>query len=117
MGNTEEQIIKKFDNNFFHVEMDDEEKVNARFTFNNSSHIVICEKDESLSSVLEKFKKQTGIEGQNLYFISEGKRLSPEMRLRQINFSKIEVHNEQNIIGGAYGLNFTDVSKDIYEVF
>ena len=115
MGNTEEQIIKKFDNNFFHVEMDDEEKVNARFTFNNSSHIVICEKDESLSSVLEKFKKQTGIEGQNLYFISEGKRLSPEMRLRQINFSKIEVHNEQNIIGGAYGLNFTDVSKDIYE--
>ena len=115
MGNSEEQIIKKVDNNFFHVEMDDEEKVNARFRYNNNSHNVICEKDESLSSVFEKFKNQAGIQGQNLYFISEGKILSPEMKLRQINFSRIEVYNEQNIIGGTYGLNFTDVSKDIRE--
>ena len=31
MGNSEEKIIKKVDNDFFHVEMDDEEKINAYF--------------------------------------------------------------------------------------
>ena len=115
MGNSEEKIIKKVDNNFFHVETDAEDKINSRFKYNNKSYNVICEKDEPLSSVFEKFKKQSGMEGQNLYFISEGKRIYPEMKLNQINFSRIEVHNEQNIVGGTYGLNFTDVSKQIHE--
>ena len=95
--------------------MDDEEKINACFRYNQKSYNVICEKDESLSSVFEKFKNQFGIEEQNLYFISEGKRLYPEMKLRYINFSRIEVHNEQNTIGGDFGLIFTDVSKKIHE--
>ena len=115
MGNSEEQIIEKVDNNFFHVEIDDVAKVNACFRYNNKSYNVVCEKDESLSSVFEKFKKQSGTEGQNLYFISEGKRIYPEMKLKYINFSRIEAHNEETIIGGIYGLNFTDVSKDIHE--
>ena len=115
MGNYEEQIIKKVDNNFVHVEIDDEEKKNVRIRYNNISFNVICEKDESLSSVFEKFKKQSGMEDQNLYFISDGKKLCPEMKLNQINSSRIDAHKENNIIGGTYGLNFTDVSKQVHE--
>ena len=115
MGNSEEQIIEKIENNFFHVEIDDEEKINACFRYNNKLYNVVCEKDESLSSVFEKFKKQSGMEDQNLYFISEGKRLYPEMKLKYINFSRIEAHNKETTIGGTYGLKFTDVSKDIHE--
>ena len=79
------------------------------------SYNVVCEKDESLSSVVEKFKKESGIEGQNLYFVSEGKRLCPEMKLNQINYSRIDVHNERNIVGGIYAINFTDISKKVLE--
>ena len=116
MGNSEEIVIRNVDDNIFHVEeINDEEKKNVRIKYNSESYNVICETDESLSSVFEKFKKQSGMENQNLYFISEGKRLNPEIKLNQINISWIDAHNEKNIIGGTYGLNFTDVSKDVHE--
>ena len=91
MGNSEEIVIRKVDDNIFHVEeINDEEKKNVRIKYNSESYNVICETDESLSSVFEKFKKQSGMENQNLYFISEGKRLNPEIKLNQINISWIE---------------------------
>jgi DNA-directed RNA polymerase subunit RPC12/RpoP len=95
--------------------MDDEDKINVSFRYNNQPHNVICEKDESLSSVFEKFKKQAGMEDQNLYFISEGKILCPEMKLKYVNFNRIEVLNEGNTFGGTLAMNFTNVSKNIHE--
>jgi len=55
------------------------------------------------------------MEHQNLYFYSNGEKLNLEMNLNQIHSNSIEAYEAEEVMGGLYSLNFTDVSKQIHE--
>lgn len=114
MGNSEQKEITKVNNTFIHEETRETEKKNVRLKYNGIIRNLVCDIDESLSTVFEKFKKQNKLEEQNLYFIHDGNTLNPEMKLNQINFTNnidIYAHEGNYLVGGIFALNFTDISK------
>ena len=114
MGNSE-QKIRKVGAGLIHEEKIKDEKKNIRLKFNGTSYNIVCDKDDILSSVLEKFKNRAGIKDQNLLFYSQGNRLNSEMKINQINYPFIDVYKEGNVMGGGFPINFTDISKQVHE--
>lgn len=96
-------------------------KKNIVFNYFDKTYTLVSYEDEILSSIFEKFKEKSGTEKLNLYFICNGEKLDPKLRLNQIKINnnnkiyKFIVHKEGNITGGNFSMLFTDISKQIYE--
>ena len=90
-------------------------KRNVVLNFNGKAYNIISDMNESFSSVFEKFKNRSGMEHQNLNFYSDGEKLNLEMNLNQIHSNSIEAFEAEEVKGGLYSLNFTDISKQIHE--
>jgi len=76
-----------------------------------------CKIDESLSSVSEKFKKDSGYSNYKLEFLLHGKILDEKKTLKEMNIpntSFIDVGIANEVIGGGVPIKFTDVSKNMY---
>ena len=59
-------------------------KINIIFYFKKDIYNLVCEEDELLSSIFEKFKKKSQTENLELYFISNGETLNPENKISQL---------------------------------
>jgi hypothetical protein len=91
------------------------EKSNITLKFQGKAYNVICDKDESFSSIIEKLKNRIGMKDKNVNFISDGRKLNSEMKLNQILSRKIMVDETETSLGGVFALNFTDISKQVHE--
>jgi len=116
MGNSEPKKLTKInDDSFIHEEkIEKEKKKNIIIKYNEIKSNLVCDTDETLSTVFEKFKKRVRVvEQQNLYFMYNGNKLNPEMKLNQMKFPCIDIHacESKFLVGGIYSLNFTDISK------
>ncbi len=114
MGNCEPKKLTKInDGSFIHEEIIEKEKKNVRVNYNGKKSNLVCDIDETLSTVFEKFKKKSRVEEPNLYFMHDGNKLDPEMKLNQMKFSCIDIYAYEGnyVVGGIYSLNFTDISK------
>ena len=77
-----------------------------------------CKTDELLSCVGEKFKKDSGILNSEVGFIWQGDLLDQNKTLKELNIkdcAAIDALTYKEIIGGSLSINFTDLSKNIYE--
>jgi len=77
-----------------------------------------CKADELLSCVGEKFKKDSGILNSEMGFIWQGDLLDQNKTLKELNIKNmatIDAPIYHQIIGGGLSINFTDLSKNIYE--
>jgi hypothetical protein len=93
------------------------DKIKIFFRYQNNIRGYDCKRDELLSSVSEKFRKDSGIMNNQLEFLLYGKMLDEKKTLKEMNIldtSFIDVGITNEVIGGGLGLNFTDVSKNIY---
>ena len=90
-------------------------KINIIFYFKKDIYNLVCEEDELLSSIFEKFKKKSQTENLDLYFISNGETLNPENKISQLYSNIIEVHTEREKRGGLISMIFTDLNKQIKE--
>ena len=108
--NSEMKLIKYVPKEKLYVE-----KSNITLKFRGKVYNVVCDKNESFSSIFEKIKNRIGMKDENLNFISDGKKLNSKMKLNKINFNTIMVDETEVIQGGDYAMNFTDVSKQVHE--
>ena len=91
-------------------------KINVRFCYEGKMYNMIANENESFSSIFKKFKEQNNFNDTNLYFILNGTKIEPEMKLNQIDSLNIEVHKEGgDLIGGNCAFKFTDISKQVHE--
>ena len=119
MGNRYSSPTEKKDkiigNKFIH----EEEKINKKnifFKFGKNYNILYEDNEEQLSSLFKKFKEKSKTENLELFFISNGKRLNPKMKINQLDSDYIYVHEVGYALGGdSFSFKFTDVSKQIYE--
>ena len=114
MGNCEQKKLTKInDKSFIHEEKIEKEKKNVRVKYDGKTSNLVCDIDETLSTVFEKFKKKSRVEEQNLYFMLDGNKLNPEMKLNQMKFTSIDIYAYEgnSLVGGIYSLNFADISK------
>ena len=77
-----------------------------------------CKTDELLSSVGEKLKKVLRILNSEVGFIWCSKILDQNKTLKELNIKDktcIDVYERKQIIGAGLSINFTDLSKNIYE--
>ena len=91
------------------------EKSNITLKFKGKTYNVVCDKDESFSSIFEKLKNRIGMKDKNVNFISDGRKLNSEMKLNQILSTRIEAYETENTMGGFYPISFTDVRKQVHE--
>ena len=111
MGNLKTRRIYKINNRFIHKE-EIIDKKNVYFQLDGKIYPLICDKNESFSSIFQRFKKKYKTDGLNLYYFKDGKELTPEMNLQQMNNNiNVIVHNQSSLLGGLGPLPFTDVSK------
>ena len=92
--------------------------INCRIDFKGKNYIYIVKRNELFSSVIEKFKKDSGL-------VSEFKCLYNGLTINDPNktLEELDIRNLDPIIvetlglcpGGRFSINFTDVSKNIYE--
>ena len=77
--------------------------------------------NENLSSIFWRYINSTGKYNKRLKFLYNGKKLNPNMTVFQAginNCSNIIVHEEgNNIGGGGFCMNFTDLSKQKFQEF
>ena len=74
--------------------------------------------NELLSSVGKKFKKEFEILNSEVGFIYNGSILDQNKTLKELNIkdcAAIDALTYKEIIGGSLSINFTDLSKNIYE--
>lgn len=120
-NNINELISEKKDKNKEKVKSKNDENVllskkkNVQFYYENDIYNIICEEDDLLSSISEKFKEKSKTKKLELNYYSNGKTLNPEIKLNQLNSNIIEVHKEREMRGGVMSMRFTDMSKQITE--
>ena len=114
MGNSKSKK-RKDDTEITHKEKLYDEKSDISAEFRGKVYNVICDKNESFSSIFEKIENRIGKNKQNLHFIADGRTLNSEMKLNKINFNTIMVDETEVNQGGDYAMNFTDVSKQVHE--
>ena len=114
MGNSKSKK-RKDDTEITHKEKLYDEKSNISAEFRGKVYNVICDKNESFSSIFEKIENRIGKNKQNLHFIADGRTLNSEMKLNQILSRKIMVDETETSLGGVFPLNFTDISKQVHE--
>ena len=92
--------------------------INCRIDFKGKNYIYIVKRNELFSSVIEKFKKDSGLVS-GFRFFYEGKMIKdPNKTLEELNirnFEYIEVISVSEVPGAGFSINFTDVSKNIHE--
>ena len=92
---------------------------NVLFEYLGDYYPLVVNKDILLSNLYEKFRSKTGEYRAELKFYDEERlELDPKKRLKDIgnksNFNFYVVQLNRNI-GGSFSMNFTDLSKQIYE--
>ena len=94
------------------------DKIQIFLRYQNNIRGYACKRDELLSSVCEKFKKDSGILNYKLEFLLHGRMLDEKKTLKEMNIldtSFIDVDITNEVIGGVgLPIKFTDVSKNIY---
>ena len=97
--------------------------INVIFEYLGQKYNIISKKEEFLNIIIEKFKNRIGDHKEELLFFYKYKALNSKKRLRDIlsgnkKFIYINVHKIKNGVDGVGGfdcMNFTDLSKQIYE--
>ena len=95
--------------------MDNKIQIFLRYKTNIQKYA--CNRDELLSNVSEKFKKDSGYSNYKLEFLLYGKILDEKKTLKEMNIldsSFIDVGIANEVIGGGMPLILTDVSKNMY---
>ena len=81
--------------------------------------IIRAQKNELFISLMRKYIQSTGLYNKNLLFMYNSRYLEPNMNLNQIGIlggETIKVISSGNVKGGGgFCMNFTDLSKKIYE--
>ena len=92
--------------------------INCRIDFGFKNYNYIVKRNELFSSVIEKFKKDSGLVSE-FKCIYDGKTINdPNKTLEELDIRDlvpIEVETICNCPGGGFSINFTDVSKNIHE--
>lgn len=90
---------------------------NVIFIYKGCRYNFICDENELLYLLIEKFKERTGTKNLNFLFLNNGRQLNPIIGLNQFNSRdiKIDVCESHNLSGGQSSIKFTDISKQIYE--
>jgi hypothetical protein len=93
--------------------------INCRIDFKGKNYIYIVKRNELFSSVIEKFKKDSGLVSgfrciYNSKFIDDPNKTLEELDIKK-NMTTIEVDTIFDVPGAGFSINFTDVSKNIHE--
>jgi len=84
--------------------------------FEGRKYPYFFKRNELFSTVIEKFKKDSGIFYSYILFLYDGITIDPNKTLQELN-----IRNNSRIIvleplfGAGFPINFTDISKNIYE--
>jgi len=93
-------------------------KIQIFLRYENKIRGYACKRDESLSSVGEKFKKDSGYSNYKLQFLLYGKILDEKKTLKEMNIldtSFIDVGRANEVTGGGeMPIKSTDISKNMY---
>jgi len=92
--------------------------INLFLKYNNKIYIYVFKRNELFSAVIEKFKKDLGRLDSELKIIYNNKTIDPNKALKELNIKNmisIEVVEHNTVTGGGFSINFTDISKNIYE--
>ena len=93
-------------------------KKNVIFSYEDFNYNFICDEDELLYSLIEKFKERTDTKNLNLLFLYNGKQLNPIITINQLDSLpdiKINVFTLNYLTGRGLPIKFTDLSKQFYE--
>ena len=116
MGNSKSKRRKAYVyNGIKHKEKIYDEKTNIALKFRGKIYNVVCDRNESFSSIFEKLKNRIGMKDQNLNFTLNGKKIKSEMKLDDLDYISIEAYETMSARGGLYPVNFTDVRKKVHE--
>ena len=86
--------------------------------FEGRKYPYFFKRNELFSTVIEKFKKDSGIFYSDICFLYNGIEIDPNKTLQELDIrdmSPIIVLEHYNVIGTGFPINFTDISKNIYE--
>ena len=92
--------------------------INCRIDFKGKNYIYTVKRNELFSSVIEKFKKDSGLVSEFKCIYNSKKINDPNKTLEElyiINWSSIEVKTICDCPGGGFSINFIDLSKNIHE--
>jgi hypothetical protein len=84
----------------------------------DKNHVYFWKRNVLLSFVVEKFKKDLGKINAKFECLYDGKTLDQNKTLKEYNLpdlTTIYVFERQNVTGRGLSVNFTDLSKNIYE--
>ena len=116
MGNSKsKKRIAYSETNIIHKEKIYDKKTNILLKFRGKTYNVVCDRNESFSSIFEKLKNRIGVKDQNLNFTLNGEKINSEMKLDDSNSISIEAYETNTAVGGLYPVNFTDVRKQVHE--
>lgn len=117
MGNSKsKKRIAYAETNIIHKEKIYDKKTNIQLKFRGKIYNIVCDGNESFSSIFEKLKNRIGMKDQNLNFTLNGKKIKSEMKLDDSDFISIEAYETMSAIGGLNcTVNFTDVRKQVHE--
>ena len=91
--------------------------INIYLEFRGKKCSYVFERNELFSAVIEKFKKDFGGFGSEFLFLFNGSKIDPNKTLQELNIFNARILVEQpiSIFGAGFPINFTDISKNIYE--
>ena len=95
-------------------------KINVQFNYNGSLYNIISDKDELFGSIFKRFQDTIGNYTKKFDYYDNGF-LEPQMKLNEKNIAncpiyRVNVVTVNEVIGGdCFSMNFTDLSKQIYE--
>ena len=99
-------------------------EINVTFEYNKDHFSFLSHKDEFLSSLFYKFRDKINDFETDFNFVGRNTRINnlydPKKKLGEVNIDNfprfnITVYKKNDLIGGGFSLNFTDLSKQIYE--
>ena len=89
--------------------------INFIINFEGKNYNYIVKRNELFSSVIEKFKKDSGLVS-GFECIHNGRKINnPNKTLEELDIRYIKVIRVSNVWGAGFSINFTDVSKNIHE--
>ena len=113
--------LKQLNTNLYKTNIDSKNsKKIVKFDYNGKISCFTCDGEDLFSTQISKFKERNGIKDLNFIYIFNTETISPNLKLNQINnynsneflFHAIEI---ENLRGSQLPIDFTDLSKQIYE--
>ena len=89
--------------------------INVKFHFGCNYINIICLRNEKVSDVIERYRKQTGDYNTTNKFFFNGDIINQSFSVSKVglrDFSTIEVQDTKRITGSSLAMLFTDVSKN-----